>query len=328
MKRLVLFFVILLCILPLNAMKRQWPEQQTASQTTKIVSVGKQKNFHTPPPLLTFDFHLLPREIHGEIWQHITIGTTERHYRSACADIRAFASTNTTFYAKFNDQSFIKELILGYARKFKCSHESIASALPTAKSLLELQQELKYLPSTIKGNFLPKRLTELTRKGVDPNFIYNHRNAPMNKFTMALLCRGAMPKVSPLAKILARIADVNGTNAYGQTPLHILLMMPYIDNTIPLKFLCTHSSIQLNKQDNAGRTPLLYAINKSNRYRPHHIQELVELLLKAGADPEIPNNRGLTPLKAAEMRENPTLIGLITEAIDKKKMAINTPSQN
>jgi ankyrin repeat protein len=68
--------------------------------------------------------------------------------------------------------------------------------------------------------------------------------------------------------------------------------------------------IDINQQNSEGTTALMIAIEND--------EANVKILLDAGADPEIANNNGTTPLNAAEVMGNENVINLIKEAIDKK----------
>jgi len=53
----------------------------------------------------------------------------------------------------------------------------------------------------------------------------------------------------------------------------------------------------INERDDAGVTPLLYAVGLG-RY------DLVEFLVENGADPSLPDNSGLTPVEFAGQRND------------------------
>ncbi|KAK9870236.1 hypothetical protein WA026_006321 [Henosepilachna vigintioctopunctata] len=88
-------------------------------------------------------------------------------------------------------------------------------------------------------------------------------------------------------KLLTRGANVNKTNACGDTPLHLACRMG--------KFDCIEAILQfepkINIQNDMLYTPLSIFIS-----RPPQNEYILEKLLDAGANPNIPDGNGYTPL--------------------------------
>ncbi|XP_023314479.1 ankyrin-1-like [Trichogramma pretiosum] len=92
--------------------------------------------------------------------------------------------------------------------------------------------------------------------------------------------------------LLRRGADPNLVDWLKYTPLHIISKNCYSDDFIELFFNISeekHRLLHVNVQDYEGNTPLHLALY-------HGQLKLVELLLKRGNDPNIPNTNGFTPL--------------------------------
>ncbi|CAB0029621.1 unnamed protein product [Trichogramma brassicae] len=87
-------------------------------------------------------------------------------------------------------------------------------------------------------------------------------------------------------------ADPNLPNAKGSTPLHVICNKSY-ENYMAMTFFRTIGVIQeavnVDAQDELGDTPLHLASRCGNKKK-------VEILLRNGADPNLSNNEGSTPL--------------------------------
>jgi ankyrin repeat protein len=66
-----------------------------------------------------------------------------------------------------------------------------------------------------------------------------------------------------------------------------------------------------------GKTPLIIATEKGN-------EDMVQLLLKNGADPRIPSNGDVTPLQIAQQKDDEFIAGDIQEALKKYKSATSS----
>jgi ankyrin repeat protein len=99
--------------------------------------------------------------------------------------------------------------------------------------------------------------------------------------------------------ILERPHDLNLSDVYGRTPLHLATYRLDIETTRML----LDRKADINARDKRGWTPLHYAMAKLDQDKLFHYQDDVSrclrLLLKRGADPEAQNNRDTTPLHLA-----------------------------
>ncbi|CAB0031530.1 unnamed protein product [Trichogramma brassicae] len=101
---------------------------------------------------------------------------------------------------------------------------------------------------------------------------------------------------SEVAKLLLRSGtDPNLANKDGSTPLHIICKKEKFNDHILVKMLfevsdANHKTIRVDVQDNLGNSPLHLALTDGYK------KMIVELLLRSGANPNLTNAEGLTPL--------------------------------
>ncbi|XP_023316094.1 ankyrin-1-like [Trichogramma pretiosum] len=96
--------------------------------------------------------------------------------------------------------------------------------------------------------------------------------------------------------LLAKGADPNLANAEGSTPLHMIFKSD--DDDLMLEVFCYYNDtrnqlVLVNVRDELGNTPLHYAVQALNLETQHDVR----YLLKRGADPNLANREGLTPLQ-------------------------------
>jgi ankyrin repeat protein len=111
------------------------------------------------------------------------------------------------------------------------------------------------------------------------------------------LYAGAEGLLDTLRLLIAAGADTRLTNRYGGTAL-----IPAAErgHVAVVEELLTHSDVDVNHINNLGWTALLEAIVLSDG-GPRH-QQIVQLLIAHGADVNIPDKDGVTPLQHARQR--------------------------
>jgi hypothetical protein len=277
------------------------------------------------------NYKLWVPDVQNVIIDFSTIYTTEKKPKEAAYTANALARTNKQLNALINDPTFSDNLINTFAHKFRCSHESIARFLHTkqAKQRLALQYELKklcyvqnFVPNYASGIHLKDCMTKdldtlITRK-VDLEFTYNHKRLQETPVMISLKYKNPMFKL-----LLEKGANINGCNSHDLTALNLTLTLPLYQNRYSKLLECPQLAI--NQQNKRGESALLRCLIHKKPFRRNvffgislSFITMIRDLLEAGADPELANNEGVTPMDAAKLLGNADLIRIIQHAIDQK----------
>ena len=216
-----------------------------------------------------FPFTQLPKDMRDQIILLLTLDTQASSLKEAAKTINSLAQVNKELNKFINDPVFCLKLIKHLAEKFNCTDEEAAEELhiQEAKRRLKIQHQLLYM--LLNGCYYIKNETVIT----------------------------------PEATLFLDSAYEQGIDL-GFTYEH--------NGSIPLMFtnvgflryvmfqkLCSimkqHKLFNLlNQPDKRGNTPLI------NLCRRGAHSWFVKTIIDAGADPELANFDGLTPLAAAE----------------------------
>lgn len=143
--------------------------------------------------------------------------------------------------------------------------------------------------------------TVLIAAGSDVNARDNIKDTPY-------LYAGAEGRLEILRLTLAAGADLKSTNRFGGTALIPAAEKGHIENVREL----LKTKIDVNHVNNLGWTALMEASMKRKRGPVH--TEIVRLLLAAGANPNLPDHQGVTPLAHAERAGNGEIAALLRAA--------------
>jgi len=112
-----------------------------------------------------------------------------------------------------------------------------------------------------------------------------------------------------VAKLLvSKGANVNAQNKYGYTPLHNVIERKNIEL---FRFLVLEGKADVNAKDSDGSTPLHSAVMKNN-------VDFAKILISAGANTNVKNNRGSTPLDLANGSGNMAMVQSLSNHSSKK----------
>lgn len=118
------------------------------------------------------------------------------------------------------------------------------------------------------------------------------------KCTQSRHLRTVLPHVININEVLDRVS--------GNTALHIVA---FDGDREKVEILLTHDDIKVNKLNNHHMTPLFVSIRQP--VSGFHVQDIQDMLIKAGAKLNIPSNRGTTALHQACLLGNTELIALL-----------------
>ena len=155
------------------------------------------------------------------------------------------------------------------------------------------------LVATVANSVDAARL--LIAAGADVNAKDGQRDTPY-------LFAGAEGRVEILWMTLAAGANLKDTNRYGGTALIPAAEKGHLETLAML----LSTSIDIDHVNDLGWTALLEAVILGDGGHAH--QEIVRMLLDAGADPTIADNDGVTPLEHARDRSYRAMAELLEQA--------------
>lgn len=133
-------------------------------------------------------------------------------------------------------------------------------------------------------------------------------NAKDNKQDSPYLYAGAEGRLEILRLTLAAGADLKSTNRFGGTALIPACEKGHLENVREL----LRTKIDVNHVNRLGWTALMETAMKKGRGPVH--TEIARLLLAAGANPNLPDHQGVTPLAHAEQAGNHEIAALLRAA--------------
>ncbi|KAI1464451.1 ankyrin [Daldinia caldariorum] len=117
-----------------------------------------------------------------------------------------------------------------------------------------------------------------------------------------LLCKRSEEHQTLIKCMLRLGASINAIDSLGQTPIYAYVMYPR-HHKLLAKFI--QAGAKVNHRDKMGRTPL-HVVCAGYLVCHSKLQDTITTLLAHGADPNMQDAQGNTPLELLEARRNPT----------------------
>jgi hypothetical protein len=266
----------------------------------------------------------LPLEIKSKVVSFLITENVTNNLKSCGKTINSLAQLTSKLNKLINNPDFCLKLIKNLAQRFNCSDQKAAEALQTEEAKRRLQIQKKFLAmcrdmdKTRFDHYFNSLYTEY-QEYVDLNFTYYLRgfeqSLPTNLLIVSIVTDD-ITKSRAKTNYLLNTHAINVNNeGYGISPLTFAIQ---IQNLSIMQLLCNYPTININqKNKSSGDTPLITTIVDNNTNLEFKLNG-VQLLLNAGADPELANSNGLTPLQAAKESGDQEIIDLIQNAIDNK----------
>lgn len=253
-------------------------------------------------------FELLPKEMQQTIIFSLSERTKATTLKDAAHAISTLARVNQHLNQLINDPAFCLQIIKQLAQQFDCSDETAAAALQTqeAKKRLKLQKQCEEL--FIADKFNEKLFNQLYKQNtyidlneqrkhyIDLNFTYSYsKDSKLDTQNTLLIIAVGGTRSNKDTKVDCLLKngpiDINYYNKANMTAL--ITCAGICENSKALELLCKSPNIIIDLTDEVQSTALHYACwcrDKKDK------SKYIEILLKAGADPEAANIDGLTPL--------------------------------
>jgi hypothetical protein len=311
----ILFIVVVLIANLCNGMEPESKGWMGELKNSILGSVDQFFSYIKSEPPAPFNFVELPLEIQQHIISLLGQYSNATSLKEAGQAINALARTNKKLNLLMNEPQFCFDLIRFLARKFKTSDEDAARAVSTkeVQRQFSLQKKLYSFVHEKKWDKHKNDIQNLCRGGVDVNFTYKSGKT-------VLMYAAEKLDVQLFNFLLEQGADINFANNRGVTALMVAAESgsSYDSYAGFQKLIANHENFNINQQDAQGNTALMYALMTL-----HDDTRVVKSLIDLGADPELANFAGDTPLayitKSWDLFDNKdAIIALLKQAIERK----------
>jgi len=226
--------------------------------------------------------------------------------------MRLFIPVNQEIHLFFDDMKKCSSLVKKISTQFCCSNEAAAIALNTKTAKQLLGEQKTFLDECLKQNSR-NELDKHKKNNINLDFTYE----PNCHTALTKCCAEQPSKDHNIRWLLENGANIYHTTASGCSTITYFFDVPSIIPT-----LLERSDFNVNFRYNNGNTLLMGLI----LYTKYHGDlcygftkyEAIALLLKKNADPQLSNNRGETPITAANEIFDLRFRQPIQDAIDGK----------
>lgn len=306
MKKNNFFIALLLLIVTFNSynMEQTWQPPRWAIVVGGVL-LGAIAIKMLWQPQQPFQLEDLPPEMQDKIMQLLTINTNAESLNVAAQTINSLAQANKELNEYINDSEFCLKLIKHLAEKFNCSDQEVAEALQTKEAKRRLTMQKKLLHLTTSSQDPIKDFKILCQQNIDMTFTYYGKGHDDLYTPLIFTVTNHYYGLASNIIIYAFNKGINITNQFNSEGNTALI-------------LCIKDTIRLGGDR--------YAYQR-DRYTGEHVDifpiyfdclDTIMDLLAGGADPELANLDGLTPLEAAQQTNNLEIINLIQKAIETK----------
>jgi hypothetical protein len=257
------------------------------------IPLGKLKK----PPLNKFPFTQndsrwgITQSFPTELIEYIIIYGSES-LDKACKLTRNFIQANKKIHLFLDDKENCLRLIKKLSQQFRASNEIVAETLKTKMAKVHYALQVEFMGACCETRIAEDTLDIYKKNHIDLNFTYLD-----GAKTILMICSDH-PDSRPKAAtwLIENGADITYINLSGTCTMEHLCKVPSL-----LPFIFRRSGFDINTRYRGGNTLLSFVVQylTKSQHTEAQIQELynmIEQILKKGADPEISDDYKNTPL--------------------------------
>ncbi len=319
MRRMIFFLIILFALLPLNAAHiARYQKKQCRGKIPHIIIEKEPVLFCTQISYPKDRKIFLPPEIYNKIVRFMTIDSGELLLEDAARSINTLGLVDKYLNTYINDDKRTLCLIKKFSAKYETCNLKVAQVLRTqAANRRYFLQSSFYLSTWLIPKCLPITLREhadkLKSSGLDVNFSYNQEYA--SPLLQRLNVNGCGLEIEWFVENGANInvCDKEGKNC-------LMLALDKRCTVGCASVFLDRRSLVVNHQDNDKNTVLhfcaAYILSRTAEYQTKFYDLVVKKLFAKGANPNLKNKDGLTPLDVAKSANAPEeFISLLEDAM-------------
>lgn len=199
------------------------------------------------------------------------------------------------------------ELVIHCSFIAKAGQRKLQPRLQSLKGLYPVYEKTSYIQNC-RGYGLLSLAVQNDDRDVVREILSSHKSSQISQSELenALFYAAACNRISIMSQ-LAKIPDMNLNSPCNQDNSALDVACMYANHQI-VDLLLHEANIQVNRQDVKGKTPLMKACKSSYT---HNKPEIFRLLLAAGADVELTNDKGENASAIATKYQNQTALKIL-----------------